>query len=89
MAETSTPAMHTMSYGRGFRIYVGVMLFLITLLLAILVIGLAYGASKVSSLQTQVNDFSKRTDSIDQGLQQLNSNLQNTNSSVPPGYTAQ
>jgi hypothetical protein len=68
---------------RAFKIYVGVMLFLITGFLAALTIAVIVVGVKLHAATNKVNDFSKKTDSINSSLQTIRTELQSYNNNVP------
>lgn len=70
-----------------FKIYVGIALFIIVLLLAGLDGALFYGASKLksstASISRKTDSFNKKADAINKSLQDLNTELQKQNDSLP------
>ena len=68
------------SGGRGFRIYVSVMLTLAVILLAGILAAAVFAGLKVGSeantLSTKVNDFNQKVDQINRNLDGINKQLQ-------------
>lgn len=74
--------------GKAFKVYIGVLLFLITGLLAVLTAVLIIVGLKLHDTTNRVNTFSQKADSIDSSLKAIQSDLQtyNRGSSLPNGF---
>lgn len=79
------------SGSRAFRVYVGIALFLIVLLLATLVGLIVYGGVKVrdesQTFNNKVNSFNQNVNTVNQNLQSIDSQLQKQTSLTTKGLS--
>lgn len=68
---------------RGFKIYVGVMLFIIALAVSIVAAGMVWAAMKFHDTSSKVDSFNKQAENINSTLKDIRSELQQGANNLP------
>jgi len=68
---------------RGFKIYVGVMLFIIALAVSIVAAGMVWAAMNFHDTSSKVDSFNKQAENINSTLKDIRSELQQGANNLP------